>query len=147
MDLFEAGGEFEEQGFVGDAGEELHTGGKPGWGEAAGNGNGGDATEVCGAIEAQEQGARGVFLSGDGNIFFTDERSSNWRGWRDEGIHFVFEQGEVESGDEFFAQVECAQVFERRDLFTHFYPRANIFSVIGRVERIPTGLLVIVSGF
>jgi len=37
-------------------------------------------------------------------VFFADERSGDRRGGSDEGIHFVFEKREVETGDEFFPQ-------------------------------------------
>ena len=72
MGLFEAGGEIEEQGFGVDGGEELEAGGKAGRCESAGDGDGGEAAEVGGAIEAEEQGARGVILAGDGKLFFAD---------------------------------------------------------------------------
>jgi hypothetical protein len=72
MGLFEAGRDFEEQRFAVNAGEKLQAGGKARRREAAGDGNGGNAAEVGGAIEAEEQGARGVILAGDGNIFLAD---------------------------------------------------------------------------
>jgi len=120
MRLLEAGGEIEEEGFGVDGGEELEARGKAGGRQAAGNGDGGEAAEVGRAIEAEEQGAGGVIFSGDGDIFFADERSGDWRGGCDEGIHFVFQKGEMEAGDEFFAQIEGTEIFEGGYFFAHF---------------------------
>ena len=103
--LLKVAGEFEEQRFIGDRGDELQADGQAGFGEAAGNGNGGNSGEVCRAVQAQEKCARGVQCSVDGGGFLADGRGCDGRGGDDEGVNLRIFQSKMKRRDEFFARL------------------------------------------
>ena len=82
----EDAGQLEEKPLVGDGTDELEADGETGGDETAGNGDGGDAGEIGGAIVAEEEGTHGVILVADADDFLADQGSSDWRGWDDESV-------------------------------------------------------------
>jgi len=103
---FEIAGEIEQQGFAVNGAEELKSEGQAFFREATGNGDGGDARKICGAILTEKQGARGISFPVERERIFADQRSRDGSGGKDEGGNIGVFQSTVKGGDEFGAKIE-----------------------------------------
>ena len=116
---FELIREFEEKRLISDRGDELQADGQAFRSEAAGNGDSGDAREVRGAIEAQEEGAGGMRHTSDGSGILADERGGDGSGWNNECVHIRIFKRMMKCGDEFLARLQGFQIGDGRDLRAH----------------------------
>ena len=140
-------GQLEKEKFLGGGAHELEADGETGGGEAAGDGDGGDAGEIGGTVVAEEEGTHGVILAAYADDFLADEGSSDWRGWNRERVDARALQGEMELLNELFAELESGEIDSCGDFGSDFEAGANVVAVVGGARGKPSGLLVIVSGF
>ena len=77
----------EEEMLVGHHADELEPNGQTGGSEAAGDGDGGNPSEIRGAIQAQQQSASGMILFVHARRFFVDEGGRDRGGWNDKSVY------------------------------------------------------------
>ena len=140
-------GQLEEEEFVAGWAHELEADGETSGGEAAGDGDGGDAGEIGRAVIAKEKGPHGVILVADADDFLADEGSRDGRGWNGERVDARALQGEMELLNELFAELESGEIDSCGDFGSDFEAGADVVAVVGGARGKPPGLLVMVSGF
>lgn len=132
---------------VGHGADELEADGQTGGSETTGDGDGGDAGEIGGAIVAKQKRASGMILFVDARGFFVDE----WRGdrscWNDKGIDGSVGHRKMKLLDELVAHFESFQINGRGNFRAHFEARSNVFAVFRGTRGKPTGLLMVVGCF
>lgn len=80
-------GDLEESEFAGMKPDELQPDWQIGSRESARDGNGGNAGKIGGAVEAKEQGSRGIVFFRDARGFLSDKRRRDGSGRNDESIN------------------------------------------------------------
>lgn len=106
MGALEGLGDLQEEIFMGASADELEPNRKAFSSETTGDGDGGNAGEIGGAIGAEEQCACGMILVTETNGFLADERGRDRCGWYGYSVDACIFQGQMELLDEFLAEFE-----------------------------------------
>jgi len=147
VSALEGVGDLEKEVFVGDGTEELEADGEVVGSEAAGDGDGGDTSEIGGAVGAEEERARGVIGVAKANGLLADSRRGDGRGGKDESVHAVVFKSEVELLDEWLAELKSGEIGGGGHFGAHFETGADVSAVVGGVRGEPAGVLVVMRGF
>ena len=129
--MFKRGSDAQQKMLVGDGTEELETHGKILGREAAGDGDGGEAGEIGGAVGAKEKRASGMLDVAEADGFLADEGRGDWSRGIDQSIHAVVLESQVELLDELFAEFEGVEISRGGDFGAHFETGADVFAVVG----------------
>jgi len=124
-------GDAEEKSFVGDAADELQADGQAVRRKTTGDGDGGKAGQICGAIVAEKQSARWMRRAYDGGGFLADERSGNRRCGDDKCVETGIGHRGMKAADEGFSHLQRAQIRCGENLGAQFETSADIFAVVG----------------
>lgn len=146
MGAFKAGGNLEEEVFVGDGTEELEAYGKLIGSETARDRYRGDSGKICGAVVAKQQGASGMIGVADSNGLLADFRRRDRRGGIDEGIDFCDLEGEMKLLDEFLAKLERGEIGRGGHFRADGQTGRDIFAVVCDARGEPAGLLMVMGG-
>ena len=99
--------------FIGYSADELESNGQTGGSEATGDGDGGNPSEIGGAIQAQQERASGMILFANARGFFIDDWGRDRRGWNDKSVDVGISHRQMELLDELVAQFESLQINRR----------------------------------
>ena len=100
----------EEEMLIGYSADELESNGQTGRSEAAGDGDGGNPSEIGGAIQAQKQCTSGVILFIHACSFFVKEWGCDRGSWNDKSVDASVRHHQVDLLDELVAQFESSQI-------------------------------------
>ena len=90
--------------------DELESNWQTGGSEAARDGDGGNPSEIGGAIQAQKQCTSRVILSIHACDLFVNEWGRDWGGWNDKSVDASVRHHQVDLLDELVAQFESFQI-------------------------------------